>query len=71
MFMKKRKIKYDVANNGREAVDRWKTGGFHLVLVSSWFFFVLYNSIIVSIPQCSFSHCIFLSLTIRWIFKWR
>ncbi|KAG0033214.1 ssk1 response regulator receiver [Podila clonocystis] len=33
MFMKKRKIKYDVANNGREAVDKWKTGGFHLVLM--------------------------------------
>ncbi|KAF9430246.1 ssk1 response regulator receiver [Podila epigama] len=32
-FMKTRKIKCDVACNGREAVDKWKTGGFHLVLM--------------------------------------
>ncbi|KAG0345858.1 ssk1 response regulator receiver [Podila humilis] len=33
MFMKKRKIKCDVACNGLEAVEKWKTGGFHLVLM--------------------------------------
>jgi osomolarity two-component system response regulator SSK1 len=33
-FMKKKKIKYDVAKNGLEAVQKWKTGGFHLILVS-------------------------------------
>ncbi|PWZ02790.1 hypothetical protein BCV70DRAFT_197051 [Testicularia cyperi] len=33
MFMGKKKIKYDVANNGREAVDKWKTGGYHLILM--------------------------------------
>lgn len=33
--MRKRKIKYSVASNGQEAVDKWKAGGFHLVLVST------------------------------------
>jgi osomolarity two-component system, response regulator SSK1 len=32
-FMKKKKIKYDVAKNGEEAVQKWLTGGFHLILV--------------------------------------
>ncbi|KAF9277500.1 ssk1 response regulator receiver [Mortierella alpina] len=32
-FMKQRKIKYDLARNGREAVDKWRVGGFHLVLM--------------------------------------
>ncbi|KAK9707767.1 Two-component response regulator SSK1p [Basidiobolus ranarum] len=32
-FMRKRKIKYSVANNGLEAVQKWKEGGFHLVLM--------------------------------------
>lgn len=32
-WMKKHKIKYSVASNGQEAVERWKGGGFHLVLV--------------------------------------
>ncbi|KAH8102810.1 hypothetical protein DFH11DRAFT_1735128 [Phellopilus nigrolimitatus] len=32
-FMKKKKIKYDVAKNGAEAVAKWKTGGFHLILM--------------------------------------
>src|ERR1700683_3294666 len=32
-FMKKKKIKYDVAKNGKEAVEKWWTGGFHIVLV--------------------------------------
>ena len=31
--MKRRGIAYNVANNGQEAVDKWKLGGFHLVLV--------------------------------------
>lgn len=31
--MKKKKIKFGVANNGLEAVEMWKTGGFHLILV--------------------------------------
>jgi osomolarity two-component system response regulator SSK1 len=33
-FMKKKKIKYDVAKNGQEAVNKWRTGGFHLILVN-------------------------------------
>lgn len=33
-FMKKKKIKYAVAKNGLEAVQKWKEGGFHLILVS-------------------------------------
>jgi osomolarity two-component system response regulator SSK1 len=32
-FMKKKKIKYDVAKNGEEAVQKWRTGGFHLILM--------------------------------------
>ncbi|KAG5643254.1 hypothetical protein DXG03_001264 [Asterophora parasitica] len=32
-FMKKKKIKYDLANNGQEAVQKWLTGGFHLILM--------------------------------------
>ncbi|KAN0066279.1 Two-component response regulator SSK1p [Thecaphora frezii] len=32
-FMSRQKIKYDVANNGREAVEKWQTGGFHLILM--------------------------------------
>ncbi|OAD67925.1 hypothetical protein PHYBLDRAFT_68295 [Phycomyces blakesleeanus NRRL 1555(-)] len=32
-WMKKHKIKYEVASDGREAVDKWKKGGFHLVLM--------------------------------------
>ena len=31
--MKKKKIKYDVAKNGEEAVQKWHSGGFHLILV--------------------------------------
>jgi osomolarity two-component system response regulator SSK1 len=31
--MKKRKIKYGVAKDGVEAVNKWRTGGFHLILV--------------------------------------
>ncbi|KAI0771992.1 hypothetical protein BD413DRAFT_475239 [Trametes elegans] len=32
-FMKKKKIKYDVAKNGEEAVTKWRSGGFHLILM--------------------------------------
>ncbi|CAL1701509.1 unnamed protein product [Somion occarium] len=32
-FMKKKKIKYDVAKNGEEAVQKWKSGAFHLILM--------------------------------------
>jgi len=31
--MRKRKIKYDVAKNGEEAVEKWRSGRFHLILV--------------------------------------
>lgn len=34
--MMKRKIKYSVANDGQEAVEKWKEGGFHIVLVSAF-----------------------------------
>ncbi|PWN48521.1 hypothetical protein IE53DRAFT_192524, partial [Violaceomyces palustris] len=33
-FLNRKKIAHEVANNGREAVDKWQTGGFHLILVS-------------------------------------
>lgn len=32
--MKKKGIKYAVAKDGEEAVEKWKAGNFHLVLVS-------------------------------------
>ena len=32
--MRKKKIKYDVAKNGEEAVHKWRSGVFHLILVS-------------------------------------
>lgn len=32
-FMRKKKIKYDVAKNGEEAVEKWRGGGFHLILM--------------------------------------
>ncbi|KAG7096555.1 hypothetical protein E1B28_003977 [Marasmius oreades] len=32
-FMKKKKIKFDVASNGEEAVEKWKSGEFHLILM--------------------------------------
>ena len=35
-FMKKKKIKYDLANNGQEAVQKWRTGEFHLILVRTF-----------------------------------
>lgn len=33
-FLRKKSVRYDVAMNGQEAVDKWRTGSFHLVLVS-------------------------------------
>lgn len=38
-WMKKHKIKYEVASDGKQAVEKWKKGGFHLILVS-WFYFI-------------------------------
>ncbi|KAG6915388.1 hypothetical protein DXG01_011760, partial [Tephrocybe rancida] len=32
-FMKKKKIKYDLANNGQEAVTKFRSGDFHLILM--------------------------------------
>ncbi|KAI9596385.1 hypothetical protein BDF19DRAFT_421910 [Syncephalis fuscata] len=32
-FLRKRKIEYAVASDGQEAVDMWKQGGFHIVLM--------------------------------------
>ncbi|CAG8454890.1 15992_t:CDS:2 [Acaulospora morrowiae] len=32
-FMRKKKIKFECAANGQEAVDKWQKGGFHLVLM--------------------------------------
>ncbi|KAF8632009.1 hypothetical protein AX17_004953 [Amanita inopinata Kibby_2008] len=32
-FMKKKRIQYDIASNGQEAVEKWKTGVFHLILM--------------------------------------
>lgn len=32
-FMRRKRIKYDVAKNGEEAVQKWQNGGFHLILM--------------------------------------
>lgn len=32
-FLRKHKIHYHIAKNGQEAVDKWRKGGFHLVLM--------------------------------------
>ncbi|GBE79350.1 hypothetical protein SCP_0205480 [Sparassis crispa] len=32
-FMTRKGIKYDVAKNGEEAVQKWRSGGFHLILM--------------------------------------
>ncbi|CAK9436744.1 uncharacterized protein LODBEIA_P12660 [Lodderomyces beijingensis] len=32
-FLRKRKIHYQIAKNGQDAIDKWKKGGFHLVLM--------------------------------------
>ena len=42
-FMRKKKINYDCASNGKEAVEKWQKGGFHLILVSKDFFFFFFN----------------------------
>lgn len=31
--MKKHGIKFSVASDGKEAVEKWREGGFHLILV--------------------------------------
>lgn len=36
MFLFKRKIKHQAANNGQEAVEKWRSGTFHLILVRSF-----------------------------------
>ncbi|OCH91669.1 CheY-like protein [Obba rivulosa] len=33
VFMRKNKIKYDIAGNGEEAVKKWRTGNFRLILM--------------------------------------
>lgn len=33
-WMKKHSIKFSVACDGKEAVEKWEGGGFHLILVS-------------------------------------
>lgn len=32
-FLRKHKMHYQIAKNGQEAVDKWKKGGFHLVIM--------------------------------------
>lgn len=32
-FLRKHKVHYQIAKNGQEAVDKWRKGGFHLVLM--------------------------------------
>jgi osomolarity two-component system response regulator SSK1 len=34
MFLRKKKIKHQAAKDGQEAIEKWRTGGFHLILVS-------------------------------------
>ena len=35
--MRRRRLKYATANNGAEAVEKWRTGQYHLILVPSYF----------------------------------
>ena len=32
-FLRRKKIQYQIAKDGREAVDKWRTGNFHLILM--------------------------------------
>lgn len=32
-FMKRKKVRYGVAKNGREALDMWRAGGYHLIFM--------------------------------------
>lgn len=32
-FMRKKKVRFEVARNGQEAVSKWRKGGFHLILM--------------------------------------
>lgn len=34
-FLQKLRIKFDVANNGEEAIEKWQAGGFNLIFVCS------------------------------------
>lgn len=36
-FMIRKKIRYDLAANGEEAVEKWRTGEFHLILVGNFY----------------------------------
>jgi osomolarity two-component system response regulator SSK1 len=36
-YLRKKKIKHESANDGREAVEKWSTGNFHIILVSRTF----------------------------------
>ena len=42
-WMKKHSIKFSVASDGKEAVEKWKGGGFHLILVSLFVIFMECN----------------------------
>lgn len=35
MFLRKKKINHQTAKDGLEAVEKWRTGAFHLILVSA------------------------------------
>lgn len=48
-WMKKHKIKFSVACDGKEAVEKWKGGGFHLILVRL-FFNLYYLPLIATYP---------------------
>jgi osomolarity two-component system response regulator SSK1 len=37
-FLHRMNIKFDVASNGEEAIQKWQTGVFHLILVTSLVF---------------------------------
>jgi osomolarity two-component system response regulator SSK1 len=36
-WMKKHNIKFEVACDGKQALEKWKQGGFHLILVKNFF----------------------------------
>lgn len=43
VFFRKRKLKYATAVNGKEAVEKWRQGGWHLVLVTTFPFTIDYR----------------------------
>jgi CheY-like chemotaxis protein len=53
-FMKKKRIKYETAKNGQEAVDKYKEGKFHLILVNTFLSSFLRTSVLKKSTRWTF-----------------